>query len=491
MIMMPLSATRRVGDHKKNSAVVQKDISRFTKEICISCLFQWIKWPQILSLLHSSVQHGQNPAQDYATNLPAAAVSREVGGMGAHWTCCTPRQHEDERSELFTDEEWDKLYGEAEKIFRTNSTTFDNSIRQQLIHHELNRLYPSRGFKSMPLACKRLGSETYVDWTSPASILGELADPTLSAEDKKYFEIRPSTQLVKFERSEKDGKITKALLINLKDEKTFTVTARKYIVCAGAVLTPGILFNSNFLPKDLPALGHYLTEQPMAFCQVVLKKSLVEKVKEHHLRHPHWKELADKHKEKFPADPVPIPFNDPDPQLYFPYTPDSPWHGQVHRDAFGYGEVPPTVDQRLVVDFRWFTYVKPQKTNCVTFSSGITDTLGMPQPTFHFRVDNPEDEERCANMISDMIEIARRLGGFLPGAEPKYLPMGSALHICGTYRAGTDKKESVVDRHSKVWGHDNLVLGGCGVIPTGSACNPTLTAACFALAAVEQVIKEL
>lgn len=90
-----------------------------------------------------------------------------------------------------------------------------------------------------------------------------------------------------------------------------------------------------------------------------------------------------------------------------------------------------------------------------------------------------------------MVEVSRHLGGFLPGAEPKCLPPGSARHICGTYRAGTSKEDSVVDRTGKVWEMENLVLGGCGVIPTGSACNPTLTAACFAIASARQLVQDL
>jgi pyranose oxidase len=90
-----------------------------------------------------------------------------------------------------------------------------------------------------------------------------------------------------------------------------------------------------------------------------------------------------------------------------------------------------------------------------------------------------------------MVEVARNIGGFLPGAEPKYLPPGSALHICGTYRAGTDKKDSVVDKTGKVWGYKNLVLGGCGVIPNQIACNPTLTAACYTIEAVKQIVKDI
>ena len=132
-----------------------------------------------------------------------------------------------------------------------------------------------------------------------------------------------------------------------------------------------------------------------------------------------------------------------------------------------------------------------------------------------------------------MVQITSHLGGFLPGAEPKYLVPGSALHICGTYRAGelsnnnttttTDQysdynngyassdywnnglgnphahaqtpaaipKDSVVDKNSRVWGQRDLYLGGCGVIPTQSACNPTLTAACFAIYAARHLVQSL
>lgn len=90
-----------------------------------------------------------------------------------------------------------------------------------------------------------------------------------------------------------------------------------------------------------------------------------------------------------------------------------------------------------------------------------------------------------------MVAVARNLGGFLPGAEPKYLAPGSALHICGTYRAGESNEDSVVDRTGRVWGQNDLVLGGCGVIPKENACNPTITAACFALAAAQKIVDDL
>jgi len=40
-----------------------------------------------------------------------------------------------------------------------------------------------------------------------------------------------------------------------------------------------------------------------------------------------------------------------------------------------------------------------------------------------------------------------------------------------------------------VHGRPELVLGGCGIIPTQNASTPTLTASAFAVAAVEEMLK--
>ncbi|KAI8255595.1 hypothetical protein K4K53_007896 [Colletotrichum sp. SAR 10_77] len=353
------------------------------------------------------VQNGQNPKQEAWDNIPAAVATRVVGGMGSHWTCNTPRQNKDlERSDLFSDNEWDALYTRAEKLLWTDNTLFDDSIHQQLVKTVLAKAYDQeesgRQVLSMPLCGKRTAkNKNYVEWACTATILGDLAEPGCQ---NRQFELRANTQCIKLEVNA-SGQVELALVKDLLGEEEYYIQANKFIICAGAILTPGILWNSG-LQETVPAL-------------------------------------------------------------------------------------------RLVVDLRWFGYTKPDKNNHVKFSLDKTDEFGMPQPTFHFII-NKEDSARCVDMITDMIDVARNLGTFLPGAEPKYMPLGSALHVCGTYRAGKTKIDqqtgediSVVDRLGRVWGQKHLVLGGCGVIPTQNACNPTLTAAAFALAAADQIVKDL
>ncbi|KXJ85464.1 hypothetical protein Micbo1qcDRAFT_154203 [Microdochium bolleyi] len=473
MVEIGAQETPLPGDHKKNNCKAQKDISSFIKY---------------------AITNGQNPMQNASYNLSAAAATRVVGGMASHWTNCTPRQHPSlERSDLFDDQEWDTLYTEAEGRIKTNSTLFDESIRQQLVLKTLQKGSSGRSFISMPLAAQKLPDQTYTEWSSAATVFGDITR-TVDRPGNDLFTLKTQIRCTQLMTSHapgpEHGVIQGALCKDLKTDTNFLVKAQKYVLCAGAVLTPGILFNSGWTPEQaqLPALGKYLTDQTVAFCQIVLSRDLVDHVAEH--PDPSWAKRIAEHRNKFPSDPLPFPFSDPDPHVYTPVSEAFPWHAQIHRDAFSYGKVQATVDQRLVVDLRWYGLATPLESNHISFTRDVTDQFGMPQPTFHHAVPQ-EDADRAHRMMQDMCLIASKLGGYLPGAEPKFLEPGSALHLCGTTRAGTRVEDSVCDRYGRVWGTSNLVVGGCGVIPTANACNPTLTAMCFAIAGADKMVEEL
>lgn len=490
MIEMGEQQTRLIGDHKKNSVVVQMDDRRFSSTVkgALGLLSEPAEATAVGQTIASKFTEFDAgiTEQRHCSNLPAAPVVREVGGMGCYWSCATPEQHPViERSHLFSDQEWRDLYGEAKALFKTTDAAFEHSIRHQLIKDALTRAHGDREFVNLPLACRRsTRNPGYVQWTCPATILGDLADPRYSGTN---FRLKARHRCTRLLVDTASRQIIGAELTDLRTNDIIIAKANKYVICAGAILTAGILFNSQIRPETgYPALGRYLTEQTMSVCQVAMRKSLFlsEDACKSDARR---KEYSD----KFPNDPLRIPPNDPSPEISTPVSEKYPWHSQIQRDPFHYNSVPHSIDPRLLIDLRFFGYVKPVYDNHVEFSPEATDAFGMPQPSIHFRI-GEQDGKRAQAMMNDMKNMATSLGDYVPGGEPRFVALGSATHICGTTRAGEqDDGHSVVDRHSKLWRLENLFIGGCGVIPTQNACNPTLTAACFALVGARKVVEEI
>jgi len=242
-------------------------------------------------------------------------------------------------------------------------------------------------------------------------------------------------------------------------------------------------------PPYIPNLGKYITEQPMAFCQIVLLRDLVEDVGNPVGKPDWWNDAVAAHKAKNPNDPLAIPFLDPEPQVTIPATKEHPWHTQIQRDAFSYGEVGPQVDARVVVDLRFFGMQPGVATNRILFEDA-TDAYDMPQPTFEY-TPTPDAAKEAHRMMNDMTDVASKIGGYLPGANPQFMTPGLALHIGGSVRAGLKDAETVCNFNSQVWNFTNLYVAGNGVIPTPYGANPTLTSMCLAIRSAYKIHQDL
>ena len=90
----------------------------------------------------------------------------------------------------------------------------------------------------------------------------------------------------------------------------------------------------------------------------------------------------------------------------------------------------------------------------------------------------------------ELIAVAAGIGEL--SGEPLLLPAGYSLHYQGSTRMGlADDGTSVCDRDSRVWGFRNLFVGGNGVIPTATACNPTLTSVALAVIGTRRIAQLL
>jgi pyranose oxidase len=159
-----------------------------------------------------------------------------------------------------------------------------------------------------------------------------------------------------------------------------------------------------------------------------------------------------------------------------------PWHTQITSDPLPAGFRAPDIGRGEMVQLRSFAPCQPARDNQVSYERNHRDALGMPQPTFDFSLSG-EDRRVISAMSRDCDEVARLLGGFVPGFEGRVQPLGDSMHAAGTSRIGTDPETSTCDLDSRVWGFDNLYLGGNGAIPNAQSVNPTLTAAALAVRA--------
>lgn len=454
------------GENLKNFKNYQEDVDQFGG--IVRGLMHPVSVPAAAPVY---TRNALNPRQDPERNLSGAVAAYAVGGMAVHWTCAIPRHHKTlERISFISDGDWDDLYTEAEQRLKLSTDVHTSSLRHKVLKRRLAR----HGVQDTPLAAQRL-NKGYVRYTGADTVLGALAEPG-KVNGLTILREHRVTEL-----QHRSGRVTGVSVRDLRTGEERTIHAERFVVAAGWVHTAQILWNSGIHTHGDTALGCYLSDHTFTACQVVLQKEIVEEI---------GREAAAPGVAEGPDHyPLPIPMKDPPPHLYIPVAEGRRWHGQIFREAFQFDPLSPNVDSRLIVDLKWFGMIDPVRTNRMTFEPDIMDRLGMPQPTFHFTL-GEEDKAREAQMMAHMEEIAQELGDYLPASKPRRVPLGASTHTMGATRMGPegdDGKTSVVNPDSRVWGFENLYLGGNNLIPTHNASNPTLTSVALAIRAARKL----
>lgn len=399
-------------------------------------------------------------AFDGEDGMPVAAMSSNVGGMSAHWTGACPRPNDSERIDFLPD--LDELLDEGERLLGVRTDAFDAApfgaiVRERLAAAVDEGRVEATKVQRMPLAAHRRDDGRLV-WSGSDVVLGEVTreNPGFSLIDESLV-----TSVTRTGR-----RATGVVVRDLRSQEEHAVAARFVVVAADALRTPQLLWASGVRPD---ALGRYLNDQ----AQIVFAARLRDMP-------------------ALGADAPATGLAEYSGVSWVPFTDDMPFHGQIMQlDA---SPIPLAEDDPVVpgsiVGLGLFCAKDLQAGDRVAFDDEHVDGYGMPAPRLHYRL-TARDHEVIERARQEIVRLGEAVGDPLD-SRPFTLPLGSSLHYQGSTRMGViDDGSSVCDTDSQVWGVPGLFVAGNGVIPTSTACNPTLTSVALAVRGARKIAASL
>ncbi len=416
----------------------------------------------------------RRPGSSDQDDMPDASESTNVGGMGAHWTCACPSPYGSERIAFIKDAEWHDLEAEAARLLHVTTEGFDPTAGARVTLAGLAAAFdsgrpPGRQVQPMPLACTpRPGGSPR--WSGADTVLGPLAAGT-----HEEFELRPDSVVRQVLHS--GGRAT-GVAIAGPDGAPARIPAKVVVVAADALRTPQLLWASGIRS---PALGQYLNDQPQVVAAVSVRIPDAAPVRGSAAGiGVNYGQGAGDQRDLL-AGVAWVPFVD---GLH-------PFHGQVMQLDASPVDLGVTDPSGVVVGLGWFCAKDVRAEDGLEFDDDEPDAFGLPAIRIRYRLTG-RDREQIEAAMAQQRRAADALGGFIPGGEPRLLPAGTSLHYQGTVRMGeADDGTSVCDPASAVWGVPNLYVGGNGVIPTATACNPTLTSVALAVRSARAIAESL
>ncbi|WP_193598051.1 GMC oxidoreductase [Microbacterium sp. YJN-G] len=399
---------------------------------------------------------------DGEDGLPVVAFSSNVGGMAAHWTGACPRPGGSERIGFIPD--MDELLDDADRLLGVTTDAFDAAPFTSLVRERLAAVVDegrdeAARVQRMPLAVHRREDGRLV-WSGSDVVLGDVtrSNPGFSLFDESLV----TRVLVE------DGRAAGVVVRDLSTGDEHEIRARVVVVAADALRTPQVLWASGIRPA---ALGRMLNDQS----QVVYAARL--------------RDVDPPREDQIAASGA---LSEQSGVSWVPFTDDMPFHGQIMQlDA---SPVPLADDDPVVpgsiVGLGLFCVKDLQWDDRVEFSDSELDSYGMPAMRVHYRLTD-RDHDVLDRARAQIVELARAVGEPI-GEHPFTMPLGASLHYQGTTRMGeTEDGRSVCGPDSEVWGVSGLFVAGNGVIPTSTACNPTLTSVALAIRGARRIASAL
>jgi choline dehydrogenase-like flavoprotein len=412
---------------------------------------------------------GAAATQQGEDGMPAAAMASNVGGMGAHWSCACPRPGGSEVIPFIAEAEMDDLFRRAEQLLSVTTEAFAGAPLAEQLQALLGTAYsqgrpPERRVQPMPLAIQ-LHADGGRYWVGPDVVLGDIL-----THDRGTVDLRSETVA---RRIVFDGdRATAVELMARKSGEVYQVNADAVVVACDALRSPQLLFASGL---QLPALGRYLNDQPQVVGLARIARHLWP-------AEPPATRAEAGQVEQF-SGVTWIPFSDG----------DFPFHGQiVQMDA---SPIPIDIEDDVwpgsYVGVGLFGTKDLQPEDRVAVAPEEVDHFGLPAMRIHYRF-TVRDREVVDAMKAEVRKIVAVIGDAVGDPEPILLPAGSSLHYQGSVRMGSsDDGTSVCDDAGRVWGTANVYVAGNGVIPTATACNPTLTSVALAVRSARRLVATL
>jgi len=300
------------------------------------------------------------------------------------------------------------------------------------------------------------------------------------AEATGRLRVLPDTAVLRLE-TDAGGRVARALCAG-RDRREFPVSARVFVVAAGAVDTARLLLlsTSSTFPGGLANRSGLVGTRFMSHPSVDVVGRMRERVY-----------------------PYRIGFSTAM-SRQFAVARNRAREGAFLLELLNSASPPPAVIAALrggwgadlrqhvreefgrMLGIRIYVEQLPDPANAVTVDRAVTDYFGQPVPRLTYGIGRYERDT-----LDEAKIIAGRLLEVAGATELWTTELRFASHQLGTCRMGRDPRTSVVDADLRAHDVDNLYLVGGGAFATASSSPPTLTIAALALRAADHLVGRL